>query len=58
MVNKLKEEARGLLAILGLGLLATGLALQLSIPGALIVCGALIFAVAVVPLMLPTGKGG
>lgn len=49
--------ARELLAILGLGLLATGLAL-LSIPLALIVCGALIFAVAVVPLMLPTGKGG
>ena len=56
MVKKLLG-LRELLALLGLGLLAAGLAM-VSIPLALIVCGALLFAVAVVPLMLPTGKGG
>ena len=48
---------REVVGMIGLLLLAAGLAM-VSIPLALIVCGALLFAVAVVPLMLPTGKGG
>ena len=46
-----------LTALLGLALLTAGLAM-ISISLALIVCGALIFATAVVPLMLSSSKGG
>jgi hypothetical protein len=45
-------DARDAIALLGLGLLATGLAM-VSVPLALIVTGALLFAAAVVPSLLP-----
>lgn len=46
--------ARELLATLGLGCVATGLAM-VSVPAALVVTGALLLALAVLPLL---GRGG
>ena len=48
-------EGRDVLAVLGLGLMTAGIAM-LSVPAALIVPGALIFTLAVWPLMRGQGK--
>lgn len=49
--------ARGALATLGLGLLAGGLAM-IDVALALIVSGALLFALAVAPVLLMRGREG
>jgi len=49
--------ARGVLATLGLGLLAGGLAM-IDVALALIVSGALLFALAVAPVLLMRGREG